>query len=327
MSADFLVGLDLCFDPGILWDDYGVRSDILVRASLSFLTPSYTSDARLPPELERVIFETAALANVPSIPTLMLVASRVKCWVEPLLYRVVGFPDAYVWENCGFPIFTLDILLEVIATKPPEFLENAIKHVYFDIPLPLSPTPSIYRAFSGVINVFDRHNFFSLATGEDVVGRFSHLQRLAMYLDAFISSTSTRGTPSILAGITHLELTHTFNNYSMENLPAYLSLLPHLTHIDLMSIENDPLMRTAFCENTHLQCIVFLVAVYTPEGDPLPDDDRVVCLEQEKDFRLDWLRGTRTGKDFWVVADEFIVARREGRVDRSRFPIKDTDAF
>jgi hypothetical protein len=39
------------------------------------------ADRRLPPELERVVFETAAMsADLTFIPNLMLVASRVKDW-------------------------------------------------------------------------------------------------------------------------------------------------------------------------------------------------------------------------------------------------------
>ncbi|KAJ7887124.1 hypothetical protein B0H14DRAFT_2696630 [Mycena olivaceomarginata] len=44
---------------------------------------------KLPPELECTIFEIAALARPKMIPSLILVAHRVKHWVEPLLYRVI----------------------------------------------------------------------------------------------------------------------------------------------------------------------------------------------------------------------------------------------
>ncbi|KAJ7121829.1 hypothetical protein C8R43DRAFT_1136349 [Mycena crocata] len=48
----------------------------------------------LPVELEREIFEIAAHSRPRSVPTLVLVASRVKVWVEPFLYRTI-FLDAY----------------------------------------------------------------------------------------------------------------------------------------------------------------------------------------------------------------------------------------
>ncbi|KAJ6550049.1 hypothetical protein B0H19DRAFT_1160293 [Mycena capillaripes] len=47
-------------------------------------------DAILPPELERLIFEIAALESPKSMPALILVARRVQIWIEPLLYGVLA---------------------------------------------------------------------------------------------------------------------------------------------------------------------------------------------------------------------------------------------
>ncbi|KAJ7622098.1 hypothetical protein FB45DRAFT_121814 [Roridomyces roridus] len=47
----------------------------------------------LPPELERDLFELAAYTRPRSIPKLMLVAWRVKAWVEPLLYCFFLFSE------------------------------------------------------------------------------------------------------------------------------------------------------------------------------------------------------------------------------------------
>ncbi|KAJ6571193.1 hypothetical protein B0H19DRAFT_1372372 [Mycena capillaripes] len=46
-------------------------------------------EPRLLPELEREIFEIAAVSRPMSISTLMLIAGRISDWVEPPLYRVV----------------------------------------------------------------------------------------------------------------------------------------------------------------------------------------------------------------------------------------------
>ncbi|CAK5266550.1 unnamed protein product, partial [Mycena citricolor] len=45
--------------------------------------------ARLPEDVERYIFEIGAFSNPRSISTYMLVARRVKIWLEPLLYRTL----------------------------------------------------------------------------------------------------------------------------------------------------------------------------------------------------------------------------------------------
>jgi hypothetical protein len=42
-----------------------------------------------------------------------------------------------------------------------------------------------------------------------------------------------------------------------------------------------------------------------------------VCIQQDKDFRVDWLRGVHSGEDYWALADAFIAAKRAGRVERT----------
>ncbi|KAJ6467443.1 hypothetical protein C8R45DRAFT_477757 [Mycena sanguinolenta] len=59
-------------------------------------------DRRLAPELGHQIFEIAALARPRQIPTLMLLARRVKIRVEPLLHRVVSLASAFLsYLPCG----------------------------------------------------------------------------------------------------------------------------------------------------------------------------------------------------------------------------------
>ncbi|TFK58527.1 hypothetical protein BDN72DRAFT_906654 [Pluteus cervinus] len=60
--------------------------DTTGKAELGDILPS---TPRLPVELERAIFEDAAQGSRDSIPTLMLLANRVKEWLEPLLYSIV----------------------------------------------------------------------------------------------------------------------------------------------------------------------------------------------------------------------------------------------
>ncbi|KAJ6521621.1 hypothetical protein DFH09DRAFT_1424685 [Mycena vulgaris] len=66
----------------------------------------------LPPELEQHIFELAAISRPACIPTLMLVARRVKHWVEPLLYRtvVIGFQPIPDLPGGGNPYAFADMV-------------------------------------------------------------------------------------------------------------------------------------------------------------------------------------------------------------------------
>ncbi|KAJ7832485.1 hypothetical protein B0H13DRAFT_2370920 [Mycena leptocephala] len=67
-------------------------------------------------DLERQIFETAALSRPVSIPNMMRVAWRVK--VEPLLYRTLCFSA----DNIdGIPRCTLDTFFDIVHRKPAPF--------------------------------------------------------------------------------------------------------------------------------------------------------------------------------------------------------------
>ncbi|KAJ7830725.1 hypothetical protein B0H14DRAFT_2593136 [Mycena olivaceomarginata] len=80
--------------------------------------------------LERTIFKVAALARPTTIPILMLVAGRVKYWVEPLLYRIIitAYPRR---KRLGFLLFDLHHLLASNCEQTSEFL-NSVKHHFLD---------------------------------------------------------------------------------------------------------------------------------------------------------------------------------------------------
>ncbi|KAF7341852.1 hypothetical protein MSAN_02040700 [Mycena sanguinolenta] len=73
------------------------------------------------------------------IPNLMLVASRVKHWVEPLLYRVLILSSGSSYlarEIYGFPIITISALLRLIAAKshsPQNAVKILVSAMVFDI--------------------------------------------------------------------------------------------------------------------------------------------------------------------------------------------------
>ncbi|KAJ6531167.1 hypothetical protein B0H19DRAFT_471810 [Mycena capillaripes] len=71
-----------------------------------------------PLDLEREIFETAAVRSRAMIPTLLRVCRRVHVWLEPLLYRVVG-------ADSRLPI-------SAVESKPATFLQNAVRHFLYN---------------------------------------------------------------------------------------------------------------------------------------------------------------------------------------------------
>ncbi|KAJ6526377.1 hypothetical protein B0H19DRAFT_1275737 [Mycena capillaripes] len=248
-------------------------------------TNSYpVSDRYLPHELECTIFEVAALARPTAIPTLLLIARRVKEWVEPLLYRVVvlsSFDSDS--ELHGYPITTAAILLRVIATKPAGFLENSVKHFFVSRgPVQASELQTIFTACNRVTNLFDSYTFAS-AAHLGVLGTLRHLQRLALPLDEFLHCCSLEGTHSMLANLTHLELLRTGQQPRMESVCAHLPLLSRLTHFAINSISHHH---------------------PTPNGAPRQRHAPVHPVLDDSRF------GTDKGKDFWALADAFVAGSR-----------------
>ncbi|KAJ6534267.1 hypothetical protein B0H19DRAFT_1185649 [Mycena capillaripes] len=296
------------------------------------LTPPLT-DPRLPPELECRIFEMAASAYTGGIPNLMLVARRVKHWVEPLLYRVLFLPitedwESHDWEMYGVPAIPVDTLMTALAHKPPWFFASAVRHILIDYDLAklsVSTVKTILAACPQVANLFDRSVFGADA---EVLEGFQCLRRLAIDASGAGNILMDFRAP-IFRNVTHLELLDDWNLEDPDlgsRLCGKLGLIPHLTHVAFNAFLNSTAFSTGIRADTRLNCIVFFHSglLFVDEHRLLSDDARFVCMQQT-DWRLDWLRGTDGGDDYWALADAFIAVKRAGKIDRSIYSISDTD--
>ncbi|KAJ7856790.1 hypothetical protein B0H13DRAFT_2576324 [Mycena leptocephala] len=291
------------------------------------------AESRIPLELERIVFEIAALSHPIDIPNLMLIAWRIKEWVEPLLYRVVLVSPLKPHIISGFPVFTADILLRVIASKPPGFLQNAVRHLFFDVgeageQSEQSEVEAILTACNRVTNLYDNFHFIVN------VHAIQQLRRLALPLETFLERCPVDSVSSFFRNITHLELLGYDVGWEEDDgVYTHLALIPHLTHISFNSLSfENPVFYAALRADTRLHCFVFFDSEnnhleYIDKAELLLGDDRLVCMEQEEDFRADWLRGAHTGNDYWVLAEAFIAAKREGKVGREVYGISDRDEW
>ncbi|KAJ7916867.1 hypothetical protein B0H13DRAFT_1573879, partial [Mycena leptocephala] len=110
----------------------------------------------LPLELECTIFEIAALSCPVGIPKLMLVAQRVKDWVEPLLYRTVIVMPASTSREALIPICRPEKFMHLISTKPPSFFHSTVKTLYVGGIFPPQSEiilPKILAACTGVTSL------------------------------------------------------------------------------------------------------------------------------------------------------------------------------
>ncbi|KAJ6581849.1 hypothetical protein B0H19DRAFT_1252013 [Mycena capillaripes] len=170
------------------------------------------SDSRLPVELERKIFEIAAYCDPIVVLDLILVAWRVKLWVEPLFYRVI-FLDASgspIFE--GLPRFTVAPLLRLIDEKRKEILANARHLIIQDPPHVHGVSPShlrrlnaIMRACTGVTHLF-LHSNKKLELHElDALAGMPALRVLGVHISKLFKRASVNLTHPVFRNITHLE--------------------------------------------------------------------------------------------------------------------------
>ncbi|KAF7350263.1 hypothetical protein MVEN_01330100 [Mycena venus] len=291
------------------------------------------SNPILPRELERMIFEIAALARLTSIPTLILVAARVKEWVEPILYRVVLIEVMFARPLLGFPIFSGSIMAKAMEIKPQAFLRNSVKSLCLEYHTVFSLVQTILTTCTRISNLFMGYRPYSHL---NALGALECLRRLAVPFRDVRRSLPLEGPHPLFRNVTHLELLSTLPgpvpHRDILAITASLPLMPHLTHVAFHTAPKDPAFYTALHANERLQCIVFRLnfAAASDVGNTqgFADDIRFVCVRGGfGDSRNAWLVGAHSGDDFWALADTFIAARRAKKVDHTRYcvDVDDTD--
>ncbi|KAF7368432.1 hypothetical protein MVEN_00166200 [Mycena venus] len=298
----------------------------------------FPTNPRLPPELENIIFEFVALSHPTNIPQIMLVASRVKNWWWSLfLYRTVLLctrRSRRILRSLqipSFPACPVDVLLRLIKTKPPAFLQQSVKHLFLDesvFALEAETVQTVLSSCTQAVNVFA--SCLTSTQALDPLARFQRLRRLTIDVHDFISVCVIDGT-ALPDTLTHLHLLNTTSYFQYTGDPyvpaltAHISSLKHLTHIAFDSAPPNALYAK-LCSRWRTQCVVCLnlEACEIDAVAPLAEeDDRFVCIEQNVPFREDWLRGTDGARDFWALAEAFIAARRAGKVDSDEYSIVD----
>ncbi|KAJ7724418.1 hypothetical protein B0H16DRAFT_1698730 [Mycena metata] len=281
---------------------------------------------RLPLELEREVFEMAA-SSLGNIFNLILVASRVKEWIEPLLYRVV----VRVYNrNDGLPRFTpFETLVHKIGSKPPVFWSKSVKSLAFYGIEEQDPVEQILTACTGLVRLCTaspRSRFLP------ALKNFPALRHLCIEIEALFGGLSfVDFAHPAFHNITHLELLDVPRASADERAHQICTGLVHIPKLTHIALNAEVMYRALFpllYLLTHLRAIVLLGRIRADLGFDLPThltmEGRFVSIRQT-DWKRDWLSGADTGEDFWALADKFLAARRAGKVDRSRFNIYDDE--
>ncbi|KAF7319191.1 Aminotran-1-2 domain-containing protein [Mycena chlorophos] len=107
----------------------------------------------LPPELELHIFSLAAFAHPKSVPTLALVAKRVREWTEAILYRTLFFPHHHCLPVPELPRCSGAIIEQILDLKSPALLQAWVKNI-FAAGLDQDAIRKVLSVCSGVENLF-----------------------------------------------------------------------------------------------------------------------------------------------------------------------------
>ncbi|KAJ7171259.1 hypothetical protein C8R46DRAFT_1032903 [Mycena filopes] len=277
-------------------------------------TGSATLEApRLPPELERDIFELAAFCHKSCIPSYLLVAHRIHEWIEPILYNtlILQRPANYskteripTPADCRTLAFLASNVhhLNISGSCPPDQLhalldacKNTRNLALWSLPLPnllpfLQPMPLARLS-------------------ADIAYLFGGLLRMNFQHPAF-------------AALTHLDVRGAaFDDWA---LFGGLARAPALTHLSFRDKFHPRLLRGALAHCAKLQA---LGVIWSPRKSAVDVkagavvDARffmVVCT----DWAEDWETGARGGCDIWTRAESFIAKKQAGEISGSRMWLK-----
>ncbi|KAJ7155231.1 hypothetical protein C8R46DRAFT_437858 [Mycena filopes] len=281
----------------------------------------------LPSELERDIFEVAALSNVRSIPRMILVARRVKIWLEPLLYRNLSVLESQFNPRSSVRISpeACRNLLDSVSQPSPM---RHVRHLALTkLDSEGNLTLRILSACPGVV----RLALFEISSPAFLpfIMQMS-LERLAADINGLFKGTAIDFRHSIFASLTHLDL---FEFPTSGDWGTGLCSLLRLTHLSFNCTDPGQFSRSgapaiayilANCKRLEVLVLVFPIERARSDfGDceGFADDPRSVTLV-DTDYLDDWEIGAGGGEDYWIRAERFVQMRRSGsRVEGTRYAI------
>ncbi|KAJ7119930.1 hypothetical protein C8R43DRAFT_1241712 [Mycena crocata] len=283
-----------------------------------------------PVDLEREIFEMAAHTRSVPIPTLMLVAWRMREWLEPLLYRTITLPRLGIQDGeekvDGYPLFNDHTLEKMLASKPSEFLGRSVKNLCLN-GVSVDIAISMLSACVGVKNLW-----ISSEQLEECLPLVAQLPLTRLYCDVELLFGWRRHidfTHPMFRRITHLELfdtvdddDDTVDDMQVVEFWSGLALLPTLTHLAFNDEDFLPLCPTLLRTCPTLRVLVIMIQkkhMWQNVGE-LATDTRFVVMHC-REYIKDWQVGAHGGLDFWSRAEDFVAKRRHKLIDPLQYEI------
>ncbi|KAH8806858.1 hypothetical protein DL96DRAFT_1717540 [Flagelloscypha sp. PMI_526] len=309
-------------DYGRAGSKYRIRYDHLASSPHFFSTSTEvpmsedhtaieTNPPRLPADLECRIFTTSASANQTTIASLLLVARRVREWIEPLRFRclVFGVPSSSYQ-------FASPAKYNLLASKTPSFLATHTKSF-------LIRGSIVYDDYNKIFSLLVSSSFRGLTElafwidGGDLPGpwSFPHLRRLSFnVIHIFSFYDVLQKHPSQTLGITHLKLVFS----AISELPGLTPQLPALSHIQTTWMGSDE-GHDALQKLLELnQIVVVIIEAHSSQRGfhtrwPILLHPKIVYSDVN-DWESEW-RAQATGQpDFWEKAEAERADSQEERI-------------
>lgn len=224
--------------------------------------------------------------------------------IEPQLYRVV--------LSNG----TTERLLQMMQSKPPEFLREHVHHLALSS---IMASSDVTRVLSTCTNVHDLamwtgHTYPELLSD---LRHLTHLQRLSINLfDLFGGHNGfqlPRAEALPFAHLTHLDVFSTMP----ETLWPVFGMLPRLTHLSFSDNYTPEMIQMAFdsCAVLQLLVVVWTHADADVDAENSVDTSEITdprfCEVPCEMFESDWEEGAWGGIDFWRRAEIALQIRNE----------------
>ncbi|KAF7310232.1 hypothetical protein MIND_00396900 [Mycena indigotica] len=282
------------------------------------------SEPRLPPEIEREIFETTAISSPRMCYPLLRVARRVCAWIEPMLYRTLMFHERSTSAD----------LDKLSVAKSREYLARNVRHVIVSATWPGPGTAAeALRLFPGATHLALGNGHFEDDQQDALQAAFTDLRlhRLVCYANAVFPTRDALMAAAALpvfAQLTHLSL---FDIGWTEQQELFYATLPALTHLAPPHLTSwrtfERLLRPQACRR--LEALVVFSHTDVPQG--FADVRLVITIAKPWSFgdsEETWAEGVFEVGSFWDVADDFIARKRAGLIPVNNYiAVRDMDSW
>ncbi|KAJ6550231.1 hypothetical protein B0H19DRAFT_1160665 [Mycena capillaripes] len=276
------------------------------------MSSTLETNPRLPPELEKLIFEIAAFIHPAAMPRILRVAHRIQIWIEPLLYNVL----AIIADDAPSPTTKTRFIRRVrninklLRQREASFLRDHVRSVclfaddpddYFFCNYPKDFLPRLLSVCDTIVNLSFRGRGYLVPH----LGSLP-LQRLSVNISYLYHNTPPTFTQPFFLHVTHFDL----YDLSWGDTWPDLASLAHLTHLSFRhNMIQDSLWQGALTYCPLLEVLVLLSNGRYRTAPPPSSDPRVVALRLV-DYHADWELGARGGQDYWIRAEALVKERR-----------------